>query len=388
MLVTRARNYDNKVVKSEIKLNAPVQVPADFAGFHLHRWPVSVDSRPVSPDASHVHYKSRRLHDAGCAWYLLNTAYQQYNFDHMDALVADNEAIGATTWFTLYGTPSWALLHPEDANTRDLYNWPGGAGAARHDLLELFVRELLAHYNSGEARIKYFELWNEPQFNGKGSGDVGDGFYWGTAEELVDMCKFLYDLIKSIDPRVEVVSPGFNHMTNLREFANTISTTTGTKGVDTCDTWAFHPYGAVPFPGPNYIVGTNKIVAIDTFNRILRSAGAVDPVLHMSECGIYGHIDAFNEGIPAVTSVLDTSPEYRKTWLSRLMILAAIHGVKSWYAYSYESGLSGDFQTDLDGMVAGFNRIADTICGKTIERAWLYSDNSVEVQIDGVLHHF
>lgn len=385
------RNYDKKVVEYEVPLSAPVQVPADFAGMHFHRWPINnrPETTPDTPAPDHLMYTSRRTHDAGTSWYDINNASGVFDWSTLDSVVDDNISRGATTWYTIYGTPAWAVLDTADASYNDLYGRPGGAAPCRHDALGVFLTELLQRYNSGEAKIKYIELWNEPHFN-----ESYSGFYWGTEVELIEMCYFASNLIKSIDPRVIIVSPGFNHMIHLESFATTYSSTINKHGWEVCDAWAYHPYHAEPWPGLYWIVSGGYNTSIGTMQRILKDAGSTTHSIYMSECGINGVVQALTDNVGVFKRFYEEhGSAWRRTFISRIMALAAIHGVKAWYWYSYDGfpskdladtrTISGDWIADIDGVVAGFNDIVTVLCGKTITRAWISSTGQVRAIVDG-----
>ena len=87
--------------------------------------------------------------------------------------------------FTMYATPSWASLHGMNSSSPNTFcafqqqNGPGicdppddlscnGSGTDQH--FKNFVSALINHLGPG--KIKYWEMWNEPNIQKEWSGDV------------------------------------------------------------------------------------------------------------------------------------------------------------------------------------------------------------------------
>ena len=72
------------------------------------------------------------------------------------------------------------------------------------------------------------------------------------------------------------------------------------------------------------------------------------------------------------------TPQWRKVWIARLLLQCAALGVQRCIFYGGDSWTTiagggskwfgGDFVNDTDGVIAGFNEIADNVAGKTIIR--------------------
>jgi polysaccharide biosynthesis protein PslG len=152
-----------------------------------------------------VSFSSMRLWDTGTTWFNINTAEGVYDWSVLDEWLAaagsnhNNEAL-----YTFGGVPQWASSKPNDPTCRpqpgacdaprDLN--PDGTGTDR--LWKDFITALVQHnQNSQTARIRYWEMWNEPHNN----------FFWnGTYLQLVRMVADAYSIIKTADPDAVVLS--------------------------------------------------------------------------------------------------------------------------------------------------------------------------------------
>ncbi|AKJ31868.1 hypothetical protein AAW51_5177 [Caldimonas brevitalea] len=99
----------------------------------------------------------------------------------------------AAILYTLGQTPLWASSTP---SVKGLYGY-GAAGAPTNmNDWRNYVREVARRY---AGKIKYFELWNEPDYQ---------PHYNGTMQQMVEMARIAHEEVKAVDPTNVVVSPG------------------------------------------------------------------------------------------------------------------------------------------------------------------------------------
>ncbi len=114
---------------------------------------------------------------------------------------------GLTPIILLQGAPVWARLDPDYA-----------CGPIHPDHLEFFaafLSELVARYHQAPYRVKFWEIWNEPDVgiglvrsaSGFGCwGDAADRFYGGG--RYAEMLKVVYPIVKSADPEAQILLGG------------------------------------------------------------------------------------------------------------------------------------------------------------------------------------
>jgi polysaccharide biosynthesis protein PslG len=125
-------------------------------------------------------------------WAEINPSTGVYQFQDLDAFLQLNEARGADVIYTFGRTPRWASSKPEApgpfgpgqcAPPTDLRNWDN------------YVTAITSHVGP---RITYWELWNEPQ---------DPEYYCGDMQTMLTMAQHAYQIIKSINPTAQVITP-------------------------------------------------------------------------------------------------------------------------------------------------------------------------------------
>jgi polysaccharide biosynthesis protein PslG len=126
-------------------------------------------------------------------WADANPSRGTYNFTYLDKFIAINQARGAEIIYTLGRTPRWASSKPDAPG-------PDGLGecAPPADMSD-YENYLTAIVTHAGGRIKYWELWNEPQ---------DASFYCGDIPTMVTMAQDAARIIRGIDPDALILSPG------------------------------------------------------------------------------------------------------------------------------------------------------------------------------------
>lgn len=129
------------------------------------------------------------------------------HFEHFDKWVNTHAAVGSKIIYTLFGTPQWATDTPTAVNA-GYPGYPGGTSpinlTAGYPGLITFVGAMWARYG---AKIKYWEIWNEPQF--KADGTSSSFFYTGTVDQLMPLCRLVKQILaaNSASALVKVIGP-------------------------------------------------------------------------------------------------------------------------------------------------------------------------------------
>ena len=127
------------------------------------------------------------------SWTALEPLKGVWNWQPLDIWVAAAEQHGvADILLTLGQTPAWASTNPDDVNYV-------GAGApappADNQDWRDYITAVAQRY---KGRIRYYEIWNEPN---------DTTYYTGTVAELAEPTAEAYSILKAVDPGNTVVSP-------------------------------------------------------------------------------------------------------------------------------------------------------------------------------------
>ena len=134
-----------------------------------------------------------RLWDTGTSWTSLEPVQGVWNWQPLDIWVAAAEQHGVKDiLLTLGQTPPWASSQPDDVNYI-------GAGAPAPPTDNQYWRDYItAVAQRYKGRIRYYEIWNEPN---------DPTYYTGTVAELAELTAEAYAILKSVDPGNTVLSP-------------------------------------------------------------------------------------------------------------------------------------------------------------------------------------
>ena len=126
-------------------------------------------------------------------WSDANPSAGSYNFTYIDTFIAFNQARGSDIIYTFGRTPLWASSQPTAPGA---YGPGECAPPADMSAWDDYVTAIATH---AAGRIKYWEIWNEPQ-------DVN--YYCGDMPTMVMMAQDASRIIKGIDPTALILSPG------------------------------------------------------------------------------------------------------------------------------------------------------------------------------------
>jgi hypothetical protein len=134
-----------------------------------------------------------RLWDSDTTWAVLEPQKGAWNWGPLDSFVEAAEAHGVSDiLLTLGQTPGWASPTPDAVN-----DYGAGAAAPPADIQDWrdYVTAVAERY---QGRIRYYEIWNEPN---------DSSYYTGTVAQLVTLTQEAYKILKAVDPANTVVSP-------------------------------------------------------------------------------------------------------------------------------------------------------------------------------------
>lgn len=166
----------------------PSAVPASLFGIHILRPRVT---SPV-PWPSIPLFTSWRLWDAFVAWPNLEPRKGEWHFEILDKYLELTEKNQVEIVLPFSLSPTWASARPTE---KSAYSRGFAAEPQNIEDWRNYVRTVATRY---KGRIRYYELWNEPNYK---------NFYTGTVEQMVALARETYQILKQVDPSVKVISP-------------------------------------------------------------------------------------------------------------------------------------------------------------------------------------
>jgi hypothetical protein len=188
-----------------------------------------------------------RLWDTGTSWTSLEPQQDVWNWQPLDIWVAAAEQHGVPDiLLTLGQTPPWASTNPDDVNYI-------GAGAPAPPTDNQYWRDYItAVAQRYKGRIRYYEIWNEPN---------DPTYYTGTVAELAELTAEAYSIIKSVDPGNTVLSPAAYAPGYLNQLLE--------AGIaQNVDMIAYHFYETPPEATASDIANVNLVMAANGVSAI------------------------------------------------------------------------------------------------------------------------
>jgi polysaccharide biosynthesis protein PslG len=279
-------------------------IPPSYFGMTLH-------SFEATPWPS-IPFASLRTWDTGVVWADIHEAPNTYRWANLDALIALAQRRGVDLVYTFGRTPRWASASP-DAKT------PYGPGQcappAKIEYWDEFVRAIVSHANG---KIKYWEIWNEPQ---------NPDFYCGDVSTMVELQRRAYEIIKTIDPASMVLTP--SPVSTLGP--PWMSRFLAGGGGKYADIMAFHGYLA---PGAD---AESIISMITKFKAVFAEHGQETKPVWDTEAG-WGE----DPWLP--------DPDQQAAFLAKFYLLHWSAGIGRFYWYGYDNHLWGTLWDPKSGL--------------------------------------
>jgi len=160
--------------KSNIHYNSTIDLTIDANYFGMH-----------TTHFSEIPFRFWRLWDAYVFWPDLEKEHNQWHFETLDKHVEIAEKNSYTIVLTLGQTPYWAASNPYIKSPYGDRVKPVAPKSI--DLWANYIRVVGTRY---KGRIKYWEIWNEPDIF---------LFYNGSIQKMVELAKVAYEILKEID---------------------------------------------------------------------------------------------------------------------------------------------------------------------------------------------
>ena len=279
-----------------------VAVPSQFFGMH-----VIAQSYVGWPS---VAFGTQRIWDnyPGTNWKDLNPAPGQYNWASLDTLVADSLSRGVEMVYTFGYVPTWASTNP----TGTCNGAANGTCFAPYAEAWLhFVTEITSRY---KGKIKYWELWNEPN---------AANYWQGSMNQIVAMARAAYPVIKDAGGIVLTPAP---QGTNAYRWTGAYF---AAGGAAYSDITSFH----------GYLYGPPESLSnlIDSMRAIQSRYGISDQPLWDTE-----------HSWGSSTWPMGADPSQQSAWLARYIALSYSKGVARSFWYAWDSAEWGGLYDKLN----------------------------------------
>jgi hypothetical protein len=290
-----------------------------------------------------------------------------FDWTRLDQWMSDAQAGGQDVMFTVYATPTWASSKPTDTSCALLSkNGPGicdppndlncdGTGTNQHFID--FVTALLSH--EGPGKIKYWELWNEPNIASEWNADA-DCPSPANASFLMlaRMAKDLKTTVSGVDANARFTTPAATG--GSAPVSNWLSSyMANSTGASYADIITFHGYvndasvggGVCPSgcPQPENVV--------DVITGV-QSLAAGKPVFDTE--GSWGNVGGTN----AITD-----PDQQAAFLGRYYLVQMGAGVAKFYWFGWDFATSGYlYDGSLDSAGVAYQQIVNWTEGATVQK--------------------
>jgi polysaccharide biosynthesis protein PslG len=253
----------------------------------------------------------RTLNTFGLAWTDLNPTPGKYNWSNLDWVMQQAQSQGYDLLYTFFRTPNWASSEP----TAPTPGYGPGECAPPSNIQywDDFVRAIVTH---AAGRIKYWEIWNEPQEM------PPRGFYCGDISTMVKLQQHAYDIIKSIDRAAIVLTPSTAGGLGPQWMAKFLKA----GGGQYADVMTFHGYSDQK--------GESVIPVISKFKRVFAAYGQGSKPVWDTEAGWLSTSD----------------PNLQSAFLAKYYLLHWSSGVSRFYWYAYDEPQWGTLWDGTNGL--------------------------------------
>jgi hypothetical protein len=266
-------------------------IPASYFGMTINA--------PLTTPWPQLDFASLRTWDANVSWSDIAPRPWAYDWRKFDAVVNLAASHHVELVYTFGRTPRWA------AADGDAYS-PYGAGQcsppARLRDWEDFVRAVLAR---AAGRIRFWEIWNEPQ---------DPAFYCGDVATMVQLQRAAYTIIKSESTNYYVLTPSPTGSTGPSWMSRFLSA----GGGQYADILAFHGY---------WDTRASSLVAVaNRYRALTQDAGKNAMPIWDTEAG-WGQ------------TPVDMTPAEQAAFLAKYLLLHWSLGISRVYWYAYDNEL-------------------------------------------------
>jgi polysaccharide biosynthesis protein PslG len=233
-------------------------------------------------------------------WADANPSLGMYNFTSLDEFISLNQSRNTEIIYTFGRTPPWASSQPGAPGP---YGLGQCAPPADLNAWDNYVRAVVTHV---AGRIKYWEIWNEPN---------APNFYCGDISTMVAMAQRASRIIKRIDPSALILSPAVTGGPGPNWLAEFLAR----GGTHYVDVIAFHGYWSAR--------AEDVVDVISRYRTVMAANGASEKALWDTESSWSGF---GNLGTP--------SSAQQVGFVAKDYLLHWSQGVSRFVWYAYDGG--------------------------------------------------
>lgn len=259
---------------------------------------------------------------AGTAWRYVEPYRGVLKWHGPDEYVEAAEAHGIDAVYCFDSVPQWASSRPDEKC--DAGNIGCAAPPADIHDFEHFVTAVVTRF---KGRIKIYELWNEPTTQGE---------WTGTYEEMIQMAKSAYEIIKSVDPNALVLTPApsahgyqkFGHTSAIQpDWMREYLKAGGDKYADG-GSWHAYPWPNVCDNNTIDCAAVPLMKQIDTMREVFDHSGLAGKPIYVTEGGYR-------------TSRELSDPNQQVAYVARWFVLLASKGIVRAYWHAWDDNKWG-----------------------------------------------
>lgn len=279
--------------------------------------------------------RSHDMENGKARWQYIQPTSSTWDWTDLDSWVNTHYAAGRDILFTLFGTPTWASARPTEEGAYGPSNLGIQAEPSDMSKWDAYCTAVATRYLG---KIKYYEVWNEPNYNNDGTSVTAEGlsskvFYFsGTFAKLSEMTRRANQAIKAVDPTAKIVSPP------LTAWASTAGGTaeayfTGMLAASSGDV------GNTPVKNWVDIVGVHLYLA---GNDVSKMSATIDRVkAGMTTAGVSGKEIWDTESAPIAPDISGMPVLAAKLFIARSMLIQAAKGIARTFYYQYDDPTMG-----------------------------------------------
>lgn len=321
-----------------------------------------------------------RSHDLGNGqgrWQFIEPSDNVWNFTDLDLWVNAHYAAGRDIIFTLFATPGWASARPSEPNAYSYGTYGTGTygnfgiAAEPTDMTkwDRYCNKIITRYLG---KIKYFEVWNEPNFNNNGTTKTGDFcFFSGSYAKLSELTRRANVAIKAVDATAKIICPPVQGW--------------AASGTDTSGTYFTGMMAAATGDGSTTMKDWVDIIGVHLYpptpNRVIDIAGAIDRVnTAKTTAGVSAKETWDTESGPIGGDVMTLTEANAKAVIGRMLIIMAAKGVARTIYYQYDHATMG-YMT-LPAVATERERIVTLLKSGTIQAVSKFTDGRIAYYTD------
>jgi hypothetical protein len=316
--------------------------------------------------------RSHDMENGKSRWQYIEPSDNVWDFDALDYWVDAHYAAGRDILFTLFGTPTWASARPTEEGAYGPSNLGIQAEPSDMTKWDRFCTKIATRYLG---KIKYYEVWNEPNYNNDGTGPTAEGlsskvFYFsGTFAKLAEMVRRANQAIKAVDPTAKIISPPITAWGTTDQSADS----TKAEGYFVGMMAAATGDGSTTMKSWIDIVGVHLYIA---GNDITKLPGMIDRVkAGMTTAGISGKEIWDTESAPIAPDVSGMPIHAARRFIIRSLLIQAAKGISRTFYYQYDDATMG--VKGMSFLLSERARIIGELRSATVSGASILADGRV-----------